>query len=66
MIIKNNFNVKDANPLTDYKKISDGRSNLDNYLNEKEKPNQIIQDIINKDNEFEEEIKEEDKLKFFK
>lgn len=66
MIIKNNFNVKDANPLTDYKKISDGRSNLDNYLNEKEKPNQIIQDIINKDNEFEEEIKEEDKWKFFK
>ena len=69
MIIKNNFNDKDANPLSDYKSIGRTRDNIfsdkddgiEDNLN-----NEIIKDIIDKDHEYEEEDVTGDKWNFFK
>lgn len=66
MIIKNNFNAKDANPLMDYKEIGKGRDSLDHFNDEKVN-NQVIQDILNKDKEYQEDDEEvRDNWDFFK
>ncbi len=51
MIIKNNFNEKDANPLSDYKSVSKTRDNNFDTLDEGV-DKQVIEDIIAKDHEF--------------
>ena len=70
MIIKNNFNAKDVNPLTDYDSIGKGSHSLDKEL-EKEKEgfikenmhNPILQNLL--EEEKEDDIKE-DKWDFFR
>ena len=49
MIIKNNFNSKDASPLKDYQSIGKGRNNQEDN---KKIDNQVIQDILDKDKEY--------------
>ena len=68
MIIKNNFNKKNADPLTDYKVIGKGKNSLDNYQDKKNNvDNNVIRDILAKDKEYIEDIeKEKDKWKFFR
>lgn len=72
MIIKNNFNEKDANPLPDYKGIGKGINSLDKYFEEqngvlnKNVDNKVIQDILNKDKEYEDDTDDGDKWKFFR
>ena len=56
MIIKNNFNNKSVNPLSDYKSISKTRdNNIENVDIESDVDKDIINDILEKDNEFDEE-----------
>ncbi len=53
MIIKNNFNDKSANPLSDYKSINKTRdNNIDNLGIEDDVDKHIIDDILAKDHEF--------------
>ena len=68
MIIKNNFNKKNADPLTDYKVIGKGQNSLDNYQDKKNNvDNNVIRDILAKDKEYIEDTEEEkDKWKFFR
>ena len=74
MIIKNNFNEKDVDPLKDYHSIGKGSDSLDKKFerqNEEYIPenmdNKVIQDIINSDHEYEDDNSEnEDKWKFFR
>lgn len=69
MIIKNNFNDKDVNPLNNYRGIGKGSNSIENQL-EREKNGQtnnpILKDIIASDSEFNDEDKKEDKWDFFK
>ena len=66
MIIKNNFNEKNANPLSNYQSIGSGRDTLDNY-EKNDESKKIIQDIINHDHEYDDsEEEEKDKWSFFK
>jgi len=71
MIIKNNFNNKDANPLSDYKSIGKTRDNTffdeeDDRIKENLN-NNIIKDIINSDHEYDDEDSDNgDKWDFFK
>ncbi len=71
MIIRNNFNNKNANPLDDYKSIGKTRDNTfldDENNNIKDNlNNEIIKDIIRKDNEFDDDSDESnDKWDFFR
>ena len=71
MIIKNNFNEKNANPLNDYNGIGKGSHSLDKELElEKEgfikenMDNPILQNIRDASDETEE--RDEDNWKFFR
>lgn len=68
MIIKNNYNEKNADPLKDYHKI--GRKEIDSDENQSIKDNinnEIIKDIIKKDHEYEiDNDDQEDKWDFFR
>ena len=72
MIIKNNFNAKNVNPLDDYNSIGKGSHSLDKEL-EKEREgfirnnmnDPILKTLRGEDEEKEEEIKE-DKWDFFR
>lgn len=73
MIIKNNYNDKDVNPLSDYNGIGKGSNSLDKKFElEREGfvrenlDNGVIQDIINSDHEYEEDDSKEDKWSFFR
>lgn len=73
MIIKNNFNDKDASPLNGYQNIGKGRDSQDRKIEmEKEgfisenMDNKVIQDIINSDHEYETFDEKEDKWDFFR
>lgn len=72
MIIKNNFNAKNVDPINDYEKIGKGSHSLDKeFQKEKEgfiKENMqdlLLQKLRGEDEEIEEETME-DKWKFFK
>ena len=75
MIIKNNFNTKSSEPLSNYQGIGKGRNSLDHemqlerdgYVRENLN-NGVIQDILNKDREFDdgEDDSSRDKWDFFK
>lgn len=68
MIIKNNYNEKNVDPLKDYHKI--GRKEIDSDENQSIKDNinnEIIKDIIKKDHEYEiDNDDQEDKWDFFR
>ena len=72
MIIQNNFNSQSATPLDDYESIGGGR-NRQKYKKEQEHPqfikenlnNPIIQNVLDKDSEFDDNTKE-DKWDFFR
>ena len=74
MIIQNNFNSKSAEPRSDYKSIGEGRNSFDNATNmDNEKlirdnlNNGVIQDIMNKDNEYNDDtIDDSDRWGFFR
>ena len=75
MIIKNNFNEKDVEPLKDYHSIGKGSDSLDKKFEmEKEgfipenMDNKVIQDIINSDHEYDEDDNDDnkDKWNFFR
>ena len=73
MIIKNNFNDKDASPLKDYQGIGKGSNSIDKKIQEEQEgfikeniENNVIQDIINNDYEYEDDDKKEDKWNFFR
>ena len=74
MIIKNNFNEKDVNPLKDYHSIGKGSDSLDKKFEMQKEgfilenmDNKVIQDVINSDHVFEEDDDEkEDKWDFFR
>jgi hypothetical protein len=71
MIIKNNFNDKNANPLDDYTGIGKGSHSLEQEL-ERERQgfikanmeNKVLEDL--RDNHDDEEDRDEDKWKFFR
>ena len=64
MVIKNNFNSKDTNPLKDYQQIGKGRNNFEN---QEHVPNQVIQDILDKDKEYlEDDEDRKDNWDFFR
>ena len=71
MIIKNNFNNKDVNPLNDYSGIGKGSHSLEKEL-EKEKEGFIKENMENpvlenlRDNHDDIEDLNEDKWKFFR
>ena len=70
MIIKNNFNNKNVNPLDDYKSIGKTRDNT--FLDDDDERikdnlnNSIIKDIINSDHEYDDNEDDKDKWDFFK
>lgn len=72
MIIKNNFNSKNANPLSDYDSVGKGSHSLDKEL-DKEKEgfikenmnNPILRELRGENNDLEDD-REEDKWDFFK
>ena len=70
MIIKNNFNKDNANPLTDYKSINKTRNNNfddEDYRIKENKNNKVIQDILSDDRSFDEEDNDQgDKWDFFR
>ena len=73
MIIKNNYNDKDVNPLNNYNGIGKGSNSLDKKFEmeregfiPKNLENGVIQDIINSDHEYEEDDSKEDKWSFFR
>lgn len=74
MIIQNNFNSRSDKPLEGYHKIGKGENSLDRQMElekegfiKKNLDNKVIQDIIRKDTEFEEDSGEqEDKWEFFR
>ena len=69
MIIKNNFNERNVNPLNDYTSLGKTRENnieKDNINLDQETKN-IIDDIIRSDHEYDEENEDvRDKWDFFK
>ena len=74
MIIKNNFNEKNVNPLDNYQGIGKGSDSLDKKF-EMEKngfirenlDNKVIQDIINSDHDYsDDDDTNEDKWDFFR
>jgi len=74
MIIKNNFNSKNVDPLTNYQKIGKGSNSLDRKLDlerqgfiKENLDNKVIQDIIKSDTEYEEDNdNNKDKWDFFR
>ena len=73
MIIKNNFNAKNANPLDNYQNIGKGQNSLDKHFEQEKQgiplknvSNDVIQDILDKDKEYQNDDKEEDKWDFFR
>ena len=71
MVIKNNFNEKNANPLSDYNSIGKGSHSLDKELDDERKGfirenmnNKVLQDL--KDNRDDTIDDNEDKWKFFR
>ena len=72
MIIKNNFNEKDVNPLKDYHSIGKGSDSLDKKFEMQKEgfileniDNRVIQDIIDIQHEFEDDDEKKDKWDFF-
>ena len=71
MIIKNNYNTKNSNPLDDYSGIGKGSHSLDKELDDERKGfirknmnNQVLEDLrTNHDNT---EDRQEDNWKFFR
>lgn len=70
MIIQNNFNDKDANPLDNYEGIGKGSHSLDKTMENENKglfeDNRVIQDIIDSDHEYNDENRYEDEWKLFR
>ena len=70
MIIKNNFNKDNANPLDDYKSLSKTRDNNfddEDFRIKENKNNKVIQDILSDDRSFEDEDNDSgDKWDFFR
>ena len=73
MIIKNNYNEKNVNPLNNYNGIGKGSNSLDKKFEMEREglipenlENGVIQDIINSDHEYEEDDSKEDKWSFFR
>ena len=73
MIIKNNFNNKEMDPLNDYHKIGKGSKSLEHqYEMEKEgfiKENMndsIVQDVLASDHAYDNTDRDEDKWDFFR
>ena len=68
MIIKNNFNEKSIDPLKDYQKIGKKDEEFEKHSIKDNLNNQIIKDIIRKDNEYEEDDNDSssDKWDFFR
>lgn len=73
MIIKNNFNDKDANPLENYQGVGKGSNSLDKRFSQekegfvaKNMDNHVIKDILDSDKEFEEDSQKENKWDFFR
>ncbi len=73
MIIKNNYNDKDVNPLNNYNGIGKGSNSLDKKFEMEREgfipenlENGVIQDNINSDHEYEEDDSKEDKWSFFR
>ena len=71
MIIKNNFNSRNANPLNDYTGIGKGSHSLEKELDDEREGfirenmnNQVLQDLNN--NEDDTEDPTDDKWKFFR
>lgn len=73
MIIKNNYNEKNVNPLNNYNGIGKGSNSLDKKFEMEREglipenlDNGVIQDIINSDHEYEDDDTKEDKWSFFR
>ena len=71
MIIKNNFNKKNASPLTDYEKIGKGSKNIEKDFNKTKDGyitdninNDIIKEIIDKDHEYLDDDSDNDSSKW--
>lgn len=71
MIIKNNYNTKDANPLSDYNNIGKGSHSLDKELDDEKKGfirenmnNRVLEDL--RTNHDDTEDRKEDNWKFFR